>query len=47
MDQPKRGLANMILDSGPDLSDIVGLTFYSPPAVWSHPLLWLTTRAAH
>jgi hypothetical protein len=39
MDQPKRGLANMILDAGPDLSDIVGLTFYSPPAVWSHPLL--------
>jgi hypothetical protein len=45
MDQPKRGLANMILDAGPDLSDIVGLTFYSPPAVWSHPLLWGTFRA--
>jgi hypothetical protein len=45
MDQPKRGLANMILDSGPDLSDIVGLTFYSPPAVWSHPLLWGAFRA--
>jgi hypothetical protein len=45
MDQPKRGLANMVLESGPDLSDIVGLTFYSPPAVWSHPLLWGTSRA--
>jgi hypothetical protein len=45
MDQPKRGLANMILDAGPDLSDIVGLTFYSPPAVWSHPLLWGASRA--
>ena len=40
MDQPKRGLANTILDAGPDLSDIVGITFYSPPSVWSHPLLW-------
>lgn len=45
MNQPKRGLANMILESGPDLSDIVGLTFYSPPAVWSHPLLWGASRA--
>ncbi len=45
MDQPKRGLANMVLDAGPDLSDIVGLTFYSPPAVWSHPLLWGVNRA--
>ena len=45
MDQPKRGLANMILDAGPDLSDIEGLTFYSPPAVWSHPLLWGANRA--
>ncbi|MDH3261591.1 MAG: M14 family zinc carboxypeptidase [Acidimicrobiia bacterium] len=45
MDQPKRGLANTILDAGPDLSDIVGLTFYSPPAVWSHPLLWGAFRA--
>lgn len=44
MDQPKRGLANTILESGPDLSEIVGLTFYSPPAVWSHPLLWGTNR---
>lgn len=45
MDQPKRGLANTILDAGPDLSDVVGITFYSPPAVWSHPLLWGTHRA--
>ena len=45
MDQPKRGLANMILDAGPDLSDIEGLTFYSPPSVWSHPLLWGANRA--
>jgi hypothetical protein len=44
MDQPKRGLANTILDAGPDLSSILGLTFYSPPAVWSHPLLWGTHR---
>ncbi len=40
MDQPKRGLANVILDDGLDLSDIPGLYFYSPPSVWSHPLLW-------
>lgn len=40
MDQPKRGLANTFLAAGPDLSDIAGLTFYSPPSVWSHPLLW-------
>jgi hypothetical protein len=46
MDQPKRGLANTILDSGPDLSDIAGLTFYSPPSVWSHPLLWGVQRVA-
>jgi hypothetical protein len=45
MDQPKRGLANMILDAGQDLSDIVGLTFFSPPAAWSHPLLWGASRA--
>jgi hypothetical protein len=44
MDQPKRGLANTFLDAGPDLSDIVGITFYSPPSVWSHPLLWGTHR---
>jgi hypothetical protein len=40
MNQPKRGLANTILDSGPDLSSIEGLYFYSPPSVWSNPLLW-------
>lgn len=40
MDQPKRGLANTILSNGLDLSDIAGLKFYSPPAAWSHPLLW-------
>ncbi|MEJ2599175.1 MAG: M14 family zinc carboxypeptidase [Anaerolineales bacterium] len=40
MDQPKRGLANTILESGPDLSSIEGLYFYSPPSVWSNPLLW-------
>jgi hypothetical protein len=44
MDQPKRGLANTILEDGMDLSDIQGLTFYSPPAAWSHPLLWGVTR---
>jgi hypothetical protein len=45
MDQPKRGLANAILEDGWDLSDIAGLYFYSPPSVWSHPLLWGATRA--
>ncbi len=40
LDQPKRGLANVILEDGLDLSDIPGLYFYSPPSVWSHPLLW-------
>jgi len=40
LDQPKRGLANVILEAGLDLSDIPGLYFYSPPSVWSHPLLW-------
>jgi len=45
MNQPKRGLANTILGPGPDLSDVVGLRFYSPPAAWSHPLLWGTFRA--
>jgi len=44
MDQPKRGLANTFLDAGPDLSDIVGLSFYSPPSVWSQPLLWGASR---
>jgi hypothetical protein len=45
MDQPKRGLASTILDAGTDLSDLAGLGFYSPPAAWSHPLLWGTSRA--
>ncbi len=45
LDQPKRGLANVILDAGLDLSDIPGLYFYSPPSVWSHPLLWGVNRA--
>jgi len=45
MDQPKRGLANVILEDGLDLSDIPGLYFYSPPSVWSHPLLWGVQRA--
>ncbi|MGD8251685.1 MAG: hypothetical protein PVF20_05200, partial [Desulfobacterales bacterium] len=45
LDQPKRGLANVILDDGLDLSDIPGLYFYSPPSVWSHPLLWGVSRA--
>jgi hypothetical protein len=45
MDQPKRGLANVILEDGLDLSDIPGLYFYSPPSVWSHPLLWGVSRA--
>jgi hypothetical protein len=45
LDQPKRGLANVILEAGLDLSDIPGLFFYSPPSVWSHPLLWGTYRA--
>lgn len=40
MDQPKRGLANTILSAGPDLSYIPGLSFYSPPSVWSQALLW-------
>ncbi len=45
LDQPKRGLANTILDAGLDLSDIPGLFFYSPPSVWSHPRLWGTDLA--
>jgi hypothetical protein len=40
LDQPKRGMANVILDAGLDLSDIPGLYFYSPPSVWSQPYLW-------
>jgi hypothetical protein len=45
MDQPKRGLAKAILEDGLDLSIIAGLDFYSPPSVWSHPLLWGASRA--
>jgi hypothetical protein len=45
LDQPKRGMANTILEDGLDLSDIPGLYFYSPPSVWSHPLLWGARRA--
>jgi hypothetical protein len=45
LDQPKRGLANVILDDGLDLSDIPGLYFYSPPSVWSNPRLWGTELA--
>ena len=45
MDQPKRGLANAFLEDGWDLSEIAGLYFYSPPSVWSHPLLWGVNRA--
>lgn len=44
MDQPKRGMANTILDAGHDLSYIEGLYFYSPPSVWSHPYLWGASR---
>jgi hypothetical protein len=44
MDQPKRGLANAILEDGLDVSGIEGIAFYSPPTAWSHPLLWGVTR---
>ena len=44
MDQAKRSLANTFLEDGKNLSDVTGITFYSPPAVWSHPLLWGATR---
>jgi hypothetical protein len=44
LDQPKRGLANTILGDGVNVSDIEGLEFYSPPAAWSHPLLWGVSR---
>jgi hypothetical protein len=44
LSQPKRGLANVILDDGLDLSDIPVLYFYSPPSVWSHPRLWGVDR---
>ncbi|MEJ2169737.1 MAG: M14 family zinc carboxypeptidase [Desulfobacterales bacterium] len=45
MDQPKRGLANAILEDGLDVSNIQGIEFYSPPTAWSHPLLWGVYRA--
>ena len=45
MDQPKRGLANAILEDGMDVSFIEGIIFYSAPTAWSHPLLWGVTRA--
>jgi hypothetical protein len=47
MDQPKRGLANTILEDGLNVSDlgIEDLVFYSPPTAWSHPLLWGVYRA--
>ena len=45
MNQPKRGMANTILDAGLDLSDIAGLEFYSAPSAWSHPYLWGANRA--
>jgi hypothetical protein len=44
MDQPKRSLANAILEDGLDVSDIEGIEFYSPPTAWSHPLLWGVAR---
>jgi hypothetical protein len=45
LDQPKRGLANTILEDGRDLSGWEGVQFYSPPSVWSLPLLWGVHRA--
>lgn len=45
MDQPKRALANVMLEDGLDLSGVPGMVFYSPPAAWSNPLLWDVTRA--
>lgn len=45
LNQPKRGLANTILDEGLDLSYVPDLYFYSPPSVWSHPFLWGVYRA--
>ena len=46
MDQPKRGLANTILEDGMDSSDIIeGLRFYAAPTAWSLPLLWGVSRA--
>jgi len=46
MNQAKRGLANTFLGDGVDLSAVPGLDFYSPPAAWSHPLLWGARRVA-
>ena len=37
MDQPKRGLANAILEDGLDVSFIEGIEFYSPPTAWEPP----------
>ena len=45
MDQPKRGLANALLEDGMDVSDLEGIIFYSAPSAWSHPLLWGVTRS--
>jgi hypothetical protein len=45
MDQPKRGLANALLEDGMDVSSIEGIEFYSAPTAWSHPLLWGVSRA--
>jgi hypothetical protein len=44
MVQPKRGMANTILESGRDLSELEEITFYSPPSAWSNPLLWGAER---
>ena len=45
MDQPKRGLANAILEDGMDVSGLEGIVFYSAPSAWSHPLLWGVSRS--
>jgi hypothetical protein len=45
MNQPKRSMANTILDAGLDLSDVEGLEFYSAPSAWCHPYLWGASRA--
>jgi len=39
MNQPLRGLALTTLDAGQDISDRIS-QLYSPPAAWSHGLLW-------
>ncbi len=41
--QPRRGLASVILEDGMDISYYPGLTMYDISA-WSHPLLWGVTR---